>query len=78
MMKELKSLIISAKNGDSSAMMDIIKKFEPSVNSFVKQSRYSEDVRSELILTIIKTIRFFNFSNLKSDSERCLDIFMHV
>ena len=57
-MQNLENLIRLAKENDENAMLKIIEKFEPLINKYFKKSQSDEDVKSEIIMKLIKVVKF--------------------
>ena len=54
---DFRILITKSKENDETAMMDIINAFSPFIEKYYIKSKYNEEVKSELILKLIRLIK---------------------
>ena len=71
-MKNLRTLFAEAKNSNENATLEIIDFFKPIIDRHVRQSKYSEDVRSELTLHLIEIIKTLDFDKLRCSTDYAL------
>ena len=71
-MKNLRTLFAEAKNSNENATLEIIDFFKPIIDKHVRQSKYSEDVRSELILHLIEIIKTLDLDKLRCSTDYAL------
>ncbi|WP_035268014.1 helix-turn-helix domain-containing protein [Desulfitibacter alkalitolerans] len=70
-MSELFKIVKQIQDGNSKPLEIIIKKFEPKVNSLLKQTGVNnrEDLRQELLLTIIIKTRKYKLDKVPNFDE---------
>lgn len=71
-MKNLRTLFAEAKNSNENATLEIIDFFKPIIDKHVRQSKYSEDVRSELTLHLIEIIKTLDLDKLRCSTDFAL------
>ena len=71
-MKNLRTLFAEAKNSNENATLEIIDFFKPIIDRHVRQSKYSEDVRSELTLHLIEIIKALDLDKLRCSTDYAL------
>lgn len=57
MNKELFDLVLMSKDGDKKAILEIVEKFDPIINKYTRILNYDEDVKEELILSLIEIMK---------------------
>ena len=70
--KNLRTLFAEAKNSNENATLEIIDFFKPIIDRHVRQSKYSEDVRSELTLHLIEIIMTLDLDKLRCSTDYAL------
>ena len=71
-MKNLRTLFAETKNSNENATLEIIDFFKPIIDRHVRQSKYSEDVRSELTLHLIEIIMTLDLDKLRCSTDYAL------
>ena len=65
----LLDLIISAQEKNETAMLDLIKRFDPLIKKYSRKVNYDEDFVSSLILHLIETILVFPIHKMKIETD---------
>ena len=68
----LRTLFAEAKNSNENATLEIIDFFKPIIDKYVLQSKYSEDVPSELTLHLIEIIKTLDLDKLRCSTDYAL------
>ena len=77
-MKNLRTLFAEAKNSNENATLEIIDFFKPIIDRHVRQSKYSEDVRSELTLHLDKLRCSTDYALINYIKKSLYHCYLHI